>query len=262
MSRLCACLIVCCLTLALPPATGGEFAQEPKREPAENIQSADPQQLLERGERELRAGALEAAIESFSAAIRQDPRFTAAYAARARAYRRLEAAATTVEERDRAAIGYISDEQHVGKSKATPLVLRELDEYVTNRLFAIVVIYTTAWLAVFYMLWYQGKPVGSAGAICLVIHVVTWLVPILPVRYGLGPAALVCVVIVALLRKDDEPAPQEHSGSALEAAVREQESRSPRGSPDEYAVTSKNCPSCSREVSEVTRVCPRCSHRF
>jgi hypothetical protein len=220
-----------------------------------------PQQLLHRGEQHLAAGELAAAIESFSAAIKQDPNFQDAYAARARAYHRLEAVAANAEERDQAAIGYIADEHRLGKIKATPFIAREWNEYTTNRTFALAVIHLTAWVAVFYMFWYHGQPIGGAAAICLFVFLVTWLVPIVPIRYGLGPFALFCVIVGALLGKK-EPKGKEHSDSPLEAAVREQEARQPRANPDDYATNSKHCPSCSREVSEITRVCPRCSYRF
>ena len=249
--------------LALPMVLLSHTARgQEERAVAQQSPDGNPQQLLQRGEQELQAGQFGAAVESFSQAIKLDPAFLEAYAARARAYRKLEGVAQTEEERDRAAIGYISDEQHVGKTKALPLIAREWSDYVTNRMFALAIIHTTAWIAVFYLLWYQGKPVGALAAICLIIHIITWVVPLAPVRYGLGPSVLFCIVLSSLFSKDREPAEQERSETAIDAAVREQEARQPRPNPGDYATNSKHCPSCAREVSDIARVCPRCGHRF
>ncbi|WP_425617425.1 hypothetical protein NA78x_001102 [Anatilimnocola sp. NA78] len=169
------------------------------------------------GQKQLRDNDLKGAVESFTQAIDLQPGFLEAYETRAQAFRRLEKLATTVEERDIAAMGYISDEHHLTLQRSRKVVSKELSEVIGKRSLAIAVIIATVSAILLYLRWLRQ-------------------------------------------RSASEETPLKEL--PLEVQRRELQALAQLGGIGEYETGLKYCPQCARELSTLTRVCPRCSHRF
>ncbi len=104
--------------------------------------SEEARGLYSLGHRQLRDGDAEGAVESFSQLIEQRPDFVEAYLSRAHAYRRLEQKAMSIEDQDRYALAYISDEKQVTQTKSRSFIRQEMDEVLTKRVLALTAIYS------------------------------------------------------------------------------------------------------------------------
>jgi tetratricopeptide (TPR) repeat protein len=201
-----------------------------------------------RGHTQLRAGDLDGALESFNQVIEQHPDFAEAYQSRAQTYRRLEMQAKSVEDRDRYALGYINDERRVAKSSSRSFIQKELDDVFTKRVLALTAIYFVCWGIVCYFWWYLDQSVEFAVVLFVIAICVAWIFPATPGRlpFSVG-AALFLLVIAAAKKRTRGPTDLD-------------DNTGPR--PTTVETETKLCPHCSREVSAIARVCPRCETRF
>jgi tetratricopeptide (TPR) repeat protein len=212
-----------------------------------NELSEEARELYALGHRQLRKGDLEGALKSFSQVIEQRPNFAEAYLSRAQTYRRLEKQAKSVEDQDRYALGYINDERHVAKYSSRSFLQKELDEVLTKRVMALTAIYFVCWALVCYFWWYLDQSFLLAAILFFIAFCVA-LATEVPGRLPFGAGAVLFLVFVAAIKKrtagdkhlDDQTGPR----------------------PTTVETETKLCPNCSREVSAIARVCPRCEQRF
>lgn len=235
-----------------PPQASSSFGDE---------LSDESRALYKRGLQKLRENEPAAAIESFDRVIERHPKFEDGYLSRAQAYRKLEAMATTVEDRDRAAMSYLGDEQAVKDLRNRGL--RALDSLFTKRTLAITAIYLVAWALVLYMWWYSGGSPLGAVAVYAAVNGLGWVIVPSDLRVGLGVVGLVLLLVVAYVKqRQTRRQERAYEDSQLELQLRKIESVTNTTNPSSYTITLKACPTCSREVGETARVCPRCNHRF
>jgi tetratricopeptide (TPR) repeat protein len=199
-----------------------------------------------RGHHQFRAGDFLAAVESFSAVIEQHPDFNEAYFSRAHAYRKLEQQATSVEDRDRYALGYISDEQRMKKARRS-LLQKEWDEVLTKRVLALTVIYFVCWGLVFYFWWHLDQSLEFAAILVVVANIAAWSIPATPGRLPFGVGAVLFLILVAATKKPSR-------ARELDDEAKER--------PTDFETATKTCPDCGRELNSIARLCPRCNHRF
>lgn len=204
--------------------------------------------LYSHGHRQLRDGDLEGALESFSQVIEEQPDFAAAYSSRAQVYRRLEKQAKTVEDQDRYALGYINDERRVAKTSSRSFIQKEMDEVLTKRVLAFTAIYFACWGLACYFWWYLEQSLEFATILFLIANAVAWSIPVTPGRLPFGIGALLFLIFVAAMNKRPRDQKILEGDSGLRPTTVETET--------------KLCPNCSREVSAIARVCPRCEQRL
>lgn len=200
-----------------------------------------------RGHHQLRAGELAAAVDSFTAVIERHPDFNEAYSSRAQAYRRLELKATSVEDRDRYALGYINDEQHLKKKSSRSFLQLELSEVFSKRVLALTVIYFVCWGLVFYFWWHLDQSLEFAAVLVLVANIAAWSIPATPGRLPFGVGAVLFLILVAATKKPS-------GARELDDEAKER--------PTDFETATKTCPNCGRELNSIARLCPRCNHRF
>jgi tetratricopeptide (TPR) repeat protein len=224
--------------------------------------SAEAAAHYTRGHKQLRGQELNEAIESFTQVIELQDDFAAAYLSRAQAYRQLEMQSRTVEDRDRAALGYINDERHVTKKLSSAFVLGDLNEVLAKRTIALLVIYFTFWLAIVYLMWQAGPSLPLSFAIGVLTSALMLFAPDGPYRYGFAVAGLTVQIVAAYSKYKPQKNVDAQEDQLIEAELRRVREKTPLARTEDYETETKVCPSCSREVSQIARVCPRCSHRF
>lgn len=210
--------------------------------------SEESRDLYSHGHQQLRNGELDAAVEAFTQVIDQHPDFQEAYLSRAHAYRRLEQQATSVEDKDRYALRYISDEQRVTKTKSRSFIRKELDEVLTKRVLALTAIYFACWCLACYFWWYLEQSWELAWVLFAIANGVAWWIPDTPGRLPFSLGAVMFLIFVSAAKK--------RRGAERKFA----DDMVPR--PTTVETATKMCPSCGRELSEIARVCPRCNQRF
>lgn len=215
------------------------------------------------GHKQLRDGDLTSALETFTQVIDEHPDFAAAYLSRAQVYRRLESEAANVEERDRAALGYINDERRVAKELNRRLLANDFKNLFTVSTVALLAIYFTFWLMIVYLFWQNGEQLPLGLALFFVTSVLMLAVPDGPLRYTLFVAGITTHVVTAYSKlRGKQSRLQANDNSPLAASLREIKEKIPLPDPAAFEPETKACPNCSREVSRSARVCPRCEHRF
>jgi tetratricopeptide (TPR) repeat protein len=199
---------------------------------------------------QLRADQVDDAIATFSRIIEKHPTVDEAYAARAQAYRRQEKLAKTVEEKDRAALGYISDERHLTRKQNRAIWDKIWQEQATPQVVGLLVFYAAIWLVVLFFWCEQGGTILIALVMFLIVHGLIALVPSNEWRAALGVASLLLTIGVLVFkpRNQVEVAQSPHGNSPLDSLTMD------------GAI--KICPVCDRQLGLHSRICPRCYHRF
>ena len=214
------------------------------------------------GHRQLRDGDLTGALESFTQVIEEQPDFADGYLSRAQVYRRLERTAPNVEERDRAALGYINDERRVTKEVNRRLLANDLKDIFTARTIALLAIYFTFWFAIVFMSWQNGEQLPLGLVMFFVTSLLMLAVPDGTIRYFLFVAGLVVHVVTATAKLRTTKQRKSATDDSFAANLRELRMKTVISDPDAFEAETKLCPNCSREVSQIARVCPRCETRF
>lgn len=258
------------LTTLLVATTSLCCAQQHAPKSIEQLAGANTDRLSDQararyqfGHHQLRDGDLAGALESFTQVIDEQPDFADGYLSRAQVYRRLERAAPNVEERDRAALGYINDERRITKEANRRFLNNDLKNIFTVSTIALLAIYFTFWLAIVFMFWQNGEQLPLGLLLFFITSLLMLAMPDGPIRYFLFVMGIVVHLVTATSKlrstKKRNPATVD---SLFAANVLDLRMKTVISDPDAFETETKLCPNCSREVSAIAHVCPRCEARF